>query len=80
MAKRGNSEGSIYQKKNGVWEAALSAGHVDGRPVRRYFTGKTHQEVAKKRTKAIADRDRGLPSWETSRPSRSIPRTGWKRG
>ena len=57
MSKRGNSEGSIYQRKDGRWAAAVYT--PDGR--RRTFYGKTRQDAAQKLLRAqrtIAD---GLP-------------------
>lgn len=62
MAKRGNGEGTISQRKNadgspGLWQARISL--PDGR--RKTFYGKTRQEVARKLAEATRDRDRGLP-------------------
>lgn len=53
--KRGNNEGSVYQRKNGHWVGAITTG-VDpdsGRPTRHYVSGKTREEVAKKVTAAL---------------------------
>lgn len=50
MAKRrGHNEGSIYQDKDGRWRGAVTL--QDGR--RRYLSGKTRQEVARKLTDAL---------------------------
>ncbi|MBI4199689.1 MAG: site-specific integrase [Chloroflexi bacterium] len=57
MARRGNSEGSIVQRKDGRWEARVSL--LDGK--RKSYYGNTRQEVAQRLVqaqKAIAD---GLP-------------------
>lgn len=55
--KRGNGEGNIGQRKDGLWQARISL--PDGR--RKYFYGRTRQEVARKLAEATRDRDRGLP-------------------
>ncbi len=59
--KRGNREGSIYKRKDGRWEAALTIGWEQGKLRRKYFSGKTRQDVAAKLTAALRDRDRGSP-------------------
>ena len=56
--RRGNGEGTITRRKDGRWEARYTE-HTAG-PKRKVLYGKTRQEVAKKLTKAMADRDRGV--------------------
>jgi len=59
--KRGNSEGSIYRRKDGRWAASVDLGQAGGRRRRRSFYGATRQEVARKlqaAQRALAD---GLP-------------------
>ncbi len=47
--RRGNHEGSIYQRKDGLWISQISIGlKPDGKPLRKSFTGKTRAEVAAK--------------------------------
>ncbi|MCM1009075.1 MAG: site-specific integrase [Ruminococcus flavefaciens] len=47
--RRGNHEGSIYQRKDGLWISQISIGlKPDGKPLRKTFTGKTRAEVATK--------------------------------
>ena len=47
--RRGNHEGSIYQRKDGVWISQISIGlKPDGKSLRKTFTGKTRAEVAAK--------------------------------
>jgi integrase len=46
--KRGNNEGSIWQRKDGRWCAALSLGIVRGRKRRKTVYGATRAEVAEK--------------------------------
>ena len=57
--KRGNGEGSIYQRKDGRWVGQYLVYTAKG-PKYRYLYSKTRQDVAKKLTKAMADRDGGL--------------------
>jgi integrase len=60
MAKRrGNGEGSIYQRKDGRWVGQYTVQTADG-PKYRYIYGKTRKSVAERLTKAMADRDGGL--------------------
>jgi integrase len=61
MAKRGQNEGSIYQRKDGRWVACLSATLPDGRHARKLFYGKRRHEVQDKLTLALADIQKGLP-------------------
>lgn len=58
MAKRGNNEGTIYKRKDGRWTAAVSLENGS----RRYLYGKTRQEVARKLTVALRDKDLGVPA------------------
>lgn len=47
--RRGNGEGSIYQRKDGTWAAAITVGvKSDGKPDRKFLYGKTRKEVADK--------------------------------
>lgn len=56
-SKRGNGEGSIYQRKsNGRWEGSITL--PDGS--RKVFYGKKRAEVAEKINAAIADQRRGM--------------------
>jgi integrase len=55
--KRGNNEGSIRQRADGVWEARVSL--PDGR--RKSLYGKTRAEVARKLTEVRRTVDQGLP-------------------
>ena len=86
--KRGNNEGTITRRADGRWQArvSLDAGK------RKYFYGKTRQEVAAQLTAALRDRDQGLPlivderqtlaqylgSWLATMRSTVRPRT-WQR-
>jgi integrase len=55
--KRANGEGSIYRSGDGTWRGALSVG--SGR--RRFFSGATREEVARKLAAAAADFNSGVP-------------------
>lgn len=59
MAKRGNGEGSIYRRKDDRWVGQYLVYTAEG-PKYRYLYGKTRQDVSKKLTKAMADRDGGV--------------------
>lgn len=48
-SRRGNGEGSIYQRSKNQWAAVLTVGtKPDGKPDRKFFYGKTRKEVAEK--------------------------------
>lgn len=58
--KRGAGEGSITQRKDGIWQAAITVGrNKNGTQKRKYFYGKTRAEVSKKITAAIKDLQEG---------------------
>ena len=57
--KRGNGEGSIYQRSDGRWCTQITV-YVGGKRKRPTLYGKTRKEVADKLTRALTDRDSGL--------------------
>lgn len=57
--KRGNGEGSIYRRANGIWAAQYTVCTSEGRK-RSSVSGKTRAEVSRKLTEALADRDGGF--------------------
>jgi len=60
VGKRGNGEGTIYKCKDREgYRAAYWAQTPDGRK-RKYVSGKTRAEVARKLRSATANRDEGL--------------------
>src|SRR5215207_4738322 len=59
MGRRGNGEGSIYQRKDGRWVGQYVVYTAKG-PKYRYLYAKTRAAVAEKLTKAMAERDGGL--------------------
>lgn len=62
MARRGHNEGTICQRPDGRWTAALNLGYDEaGKRQRKYFYGKTRKEVADKLKAAQREHDAGLP-------------------
>jgi integrase len=59
--KRGNSEGSIFQRTDGRWCAVLDLGWVNGVRQRKTFYGMTRREAAEKLNQAIRTKAQGLP-------------------
>ncbi len=59
MGKRGNGEGSITRRKDGLYMARYTVQAATGAK-RKTLYGKTRQEVSEKLTKAMADRDGGF--------------------
>ena len=59
MGKRGNGEGSITRRKDGLYMARYTV-QTDTGPKRKAIYGKTRGEVSEKITKAMANRDGGL--------------------
>src|SRR5215204_3690335 len=59
MGKRGNGEGSIGRRKDGLYMGRYTVQTPTG-PKRKTLYGKTRREVDEKLTKAKADRDGGL--------------------
>jgi integrase len=58
--RRGNNEGSIYQRKDGRWAAQVTVGLDDnGKPERRYIYGASRAEVAVKLTGALGHTKKG---------------------
>ncbi|WP_373653279.1 tyrosine-type recombinase/integrase [Schlesneria sp. DSM 10557] len=50
--KRGHGEGSIFQRGNGRWTAAITVGtNADGKRIRKWVSGKTKKEVTDELTK-----------------------------
>jgi integrase len=59
VKRRGKSEGSIYQRRDGRWVASVDLGFIDGRRVRKTFYGATRKAVAGKLTTALGRQQRG---------------------
>lgn len=59
--KRGSGEGSISRRKDGRWAAAITTGYgPDGQQKRKFFYGKTRQEVAEKLREALNNQSMGI--------------------
>jgi integrase len=61
MSRRGNSEGSIGQRKDGRWESRIDLGYCNGKRRRKSIYGETRKEVQEKLTRALRARQLGLP-------------------
>jgi integrase len=59
MGRRGNGEGNIYKRKDGLFEARYTVQTETG-PKRRSIYAKTRKEVAEKLADALAQRGQGL--------------------
>ncbi len=59
MGKRGNGEGSVYQRKDGRWVGQYLV-YLPSGPKYRYIYAKTRKAAAEKLTKAMADRNGGI--------------------
>lgn len=57
MGKRGNREGSVYQRWDGRWAAAFT---IEGGR-RKTLYGRTRQEVARKLARALSEQQAGIP-------------------
>jgi integrase len=59
--RRGQSEGSVFQRSDGRWTAILSLGYENGKRKRKSFYGESASEVQVQLLKARSDHSRGLP-------------------
>ena len=59
--KRGQNEGSIFQRKDGRWCAIISLGWENGKRKRKSFYGATAADVQDQLLKARSDNSHGLP-------------------
>jgi integrase len=57
--KRGNGEGSVYRRKDGLWVGQYVIKTPEGTKT-KYIYSKSRKEAADKLTKAMAERDSGL--------------------
>jgi integrase len=58
---RGNSEGSIFPRRDGRWCSAVDLGWENGKRKRKYLYGETRKSVADALNKALRDKALGLP-------------------
>jgi integrase len=61
MAKRGQNEGSIFQRRDGRWCATVNLGWVNGKRLRKSYYCEIRKEVQEQLTKALSDIQKGLP-------------------
>ncbi len=59
--RRGHGEGSIYQRKDGLWCCQVDLGWIDGKRRRKYLYGKTRREVAEQLKVVLREQQQGLP-------------------
>ncbi len=59
--RRGNNEGSIYQRSDGRWVGSASIGYENEKRKRKHVYGSTRQVVAKKLHRVMRDVEQGLP-------------------
>lgn len=60
--RRGNNEGSIYQKPNGKWVAMITIGYDEqGKRIRQSFQGDSRAEVVRRVNEITAERTSGGP-------------------
>lgn len=60
-SRRGQGEGSIYQRTDGRWCASVDLGWVNGKRKRKDLYGKTRKEVAEKLKIILRDVQQGTP-------------------
>jgi len=61
MSRRGNGEGSIFQRRDGRWVSLIDLGYRDGKRYRKSIYGETRKEVQKELTRALRAQELGLP-------------------
>jgi integrase len=61
VKKRGQGEGSIYQRKDGRWVSEVQLGYSKGKRDRKFVYGKTRKEAADKLTDILNKQKIGLP-------------------
>lgn len=61
MKKRGNNEGSIYERADGRWCGAVTTGYANGKMRRKVVYGKTRAEARQKMAKVEQDIRQGVP-------------------
>ncbi len=58
--KRGNGEGSVYRRKDGLWVGQYKVPTPQGTKKTKYIYSKTRKEAASKLAAAVAERDSGV--------------------
>ena len=60
MARRGQGEGSIYQRRDGLWVATVNLGWRGGRRVRRSLYARTRKQAHDRLTSALHELQQGV--------------------
>jgi hypothetical protein len=60
MKRRAPQDGTMYERKDGRWEAVLHLGYANGKRVRKSFYGKTQHEVREKLAAAQRNLHQGI--------------------
>jgi len=58
-SRRGHGEGSVYRRSDGRWVAVLDLGWRGGKRARKYFYGRTREQVARKLARALVQHQQG---------------------
>jgi integrase len=66
MTKRGNGEGSIRQRKPGVWEASVLVQQPDGTKKRKYVYGTSDRDVRRKLDELRSRVREGMPATDAA--------------
>lgn len=89
MKRRGQGEGSIFERKDGRWVAVVDHGYQDGKRRRKSIYGATRKEVSDELKRALRAQQLGMPpesgrltvgGWltrwlETQKPPTTKPKT-----
>jgi integrase len=62
MSRRGNKEGSIYQRNDGRWVSVIDLGYRNGKRHRKSIYGETRKEVGEKLTRELRSQQLGIPA------------------
>ena len=62
MSRRGNGEGSVFQRKDGRWVSVIDFGYRNGKRHRKSIYGATRTEVQKQLTRELRGQQLGLPA------------------
>jgi integrase len=62
MSRRGNGEGSIFQRKDGRWVAIVDYGFRDGKRERKSLYGSTRKEVSDELKRVLRAQQLGVPA------------------
>jgi hypothetical protein len=78
QTRRGNNEGSIYQRKDGWWVGQVLYGYgPDGKPIRKAVLGKDREEISVKVSKKTYEAACGLRLSDPTRMSVGEYILGW---